>query len=227
MAATKGWKLRTGGILCGISIFVAVSAWAYMPWWELAFRSDASPVSWLSSALLFACFALAAQIGAQRGLPPLLAGWLVIAMLVMALDEQFMYHEYWKYHCHEWTSLCGRAVAGRAHWLGDAPMALVGIVGVATLVILYRALGSSVVRGLMIAGVTVGVLLALGTHFGHAMGMLPGIVSQLEEVFEVYAEALFMCALIEIRPRRGMPGIAGTSDRLPNTRHQVQSASSS
>jgi len=207
MTEIRGWKLRTGGVLCGVSVFVAVSAWAYMPWWELAFRSDASPLSWLSSALLFGCFALAIQIGAQRNLPPLLAGWLVISMLVMALDEQFMYHEYWKYHCHEWTDLCSRAVAGHAHWLGDAPMALVGIVGVATLAVLYRALCPAVVRGLMIAGVAVGVLLALGTHFGHAMGMLPAIVSQFEEVFEVYAEALFMCALIEIRPREVTSGI--------------------
>src|ERR1700678_1721116 len=93
----NGWMLRTGAVMCSVALFVAISAWAYLPWWELAFRSDDSPVSWLSSALLFACGALALQIGTQRGVRPLLSAWLTVSMLAMALDEQFMYHEYWKY----------------------------------------------------------------------------------------------------------------------------------
>ena len=184
--------LRTGLILSSVTLFIAISAWAYMPWWELAFRSDASPVSWLSSALLFACAALVLKIGAQRGLTPALSSWLVVSMLAMALDEQFTFHEYWKYHCAEWTSWCGRPSEGHIDWLGDAPMALVGGGGIATLAVLYRAIDSPVVRGLMLAAVMVGVVLALGTHFGHASGLLPAWFGRFEEVFEVFAVSLFL-----------------------------------
>ena len=209
------WMLRTGFVLSGVALFIAISAWAYMPWWELAFRSDASPVSWLSSALLFACAALALQIGAQGGLTRGLSSWLVVSMLTMALDERFMFHEYWKYHCAEWISWCGRPSAGHVDGLGDAPMALVGCVGIATLAVLYRAIDSAVVRGQMMAAVGVGVVLALGTHFGHASGLLPAWFGRFEEVFEVFAVSLFLCALIEV-PAKPM---AIASD-------QVQSASS-
>ena len=38
------------------------SAWNYAPVWERAFRSDASPVSWLSSALLLTLAAMALRL---------------------------------------------------------------------------------------------------------------------------------------------------------------------
>jgi len=143
---------------------------------------------------------LALQAGTHGGLTPALSWWLVIALLAMALDEQFMYHEYWKYHCHEWSSWCGRASARHADWLGDAPMALVGVGGLASAAALYRAAVSAPVRGLLVAAVAVGLVLALGTHYGHVNGLLAPEISQLEEVFEVFAEALFLCALLKIRP---------------------------
>lgn len=215
----EAWVWRTGLVLAGVALFIAISAWAYLPWWELAFRSDASPVSWLSSALLLACAALALQIGAQRRLGPALASWLAVAMLALALDEQFRFHEYWKYHCAEWTGWCGRAAAGRIDWLGDAPMMLVGLVGIATLAALRRAIQSAVVRGLMIAAVAVGVVLALGVHFGHAGGVLPARYGRFEEVFEVFAIALFLCALLEVPAASGNDQVQSPSSSYPSKRH--------
>jgi len=192
------WRWRSATVLLGVLVFVAFSLWAYLPFWELALRSDNAPVAWLSSALLFGCAALAWSARARQRLPRGLGAWLVAALVLMSLDEQFGFHELWKYRCAEWTSWCARVVPGRVHWLGDAPMALVGILGVGVLVLLYRAIASAVVRGHLVAAVLVGVVLALGTHFGHLSGLLPAAISRLEEVFEVLSEALFLCALVEL-----------------------------
>jgi hypothetical protein len=198
--------------LLGVLTFVLASLWAYLPFSELALRSDNAPVAWLSSALLFACAALAWTALAQHRLPRSLGALLVAALVLMALDEQFGFHEMWKFRCAEWTNWCTRVVPGRVHWLGDAPMALVGLVGLGALVMLHRTIKLTVVRGHMVAAVFVGVVLALGTHFGHLSGVLPAAISRLEEVFEVLAEALFLCALVEL-------------NALPVTQGQVQSSS--
>ena len=73
--------------------FMAVSAWSYAPVWERAFRSDASPVAWLSSALLLTLVAMSLRVMSDGGLPRWLGGWMAFAMLLLALDEQFMWHE--------------------------------------------------------------------------------------------------------------------------------------
>lgn len=194
-----GWMLRTGVVLSGVTIFVALSIWAYLPFWELALRSDNSPLSWLSSSLLFACAVLAFQNGAQGGLPHGLSVWLTIALLGLSLDEQFTFHEYWRFHCADWTSWCAYPAPGHMDWLGDAPMALVGGVGIATCSQLYRAIEATGVRRLILASITAGVGLALGTHYGHASNVLPAWFNRFEEVFEVVSEALFLCALLEVR----------------------------
>lgn len=192
---------RTIVVLSGVGLFIALSAWAYMPWWELAFRSDKSPVSWLSSSLLFACAALALQSRAQRGLSLSLSSWLTVSMLALALDEQFLFHEYWKYHCSEWLSLCALPSLAYVDLLGDAPMVLVGCIGIATGFILSREIDTPIARKLILAAIIFGVVLALGTHFGHAIGLLPAWFNRYEEVFEVLSETLFLCALLEIRAK--------------------------
>lgn len=207
-----GWRWRTTSALVGVLIFTLISLWSYLPFWELALRSDNAPLAWLSSALLFACAVQAWESLAQHKLPCGRGGTLAAALVLMALDEQFSYHEYWKYHCAEWTCWCARASPGHLHWLGDAPMALVGIVGVLLLVTLHRAFASKLVRGHLVAAVFVGVGLALGTHFGHLSGALPAYIGRLEEVFEVLAETLFLCALVEL-------------NAMPQLQRQVQSSS--
>lgn len=91
-------------------------------------------------------------------------------------------------------------------------MAMIGFVGVLQLVTLHRDIASRLVRSHLVAAVLVGVVLALGTHFGHLSGALPAQISRLEEVFEVLAEALFLCALVEL-------------NALPRLQRQVQSSS--
>lgn len=194
------WWVRAGWVMFSVILFIGISISAYMPWWEMALRSDNSPVSWLSSVLIFACSALALQIGIQRGTSSRYYFFLAFSLILLSLDEQFRFHEYWKFHCAEWISWCGYPLAGHVDWLGDAPMMLVGIVGVVIFVKLYRSVDSSTVRKLVVASITVGVVLALGTHFGHASGLLPAWFSRFEEVFEVLSEALFFCALLEMRP---------------------------
>lgn len=211
-ASTQAWQWRTASVVLGVLIFTLVSLWAYLPFWELALRSDKAPLAWLSSALLLASAALAWAALAQRKLSRAHAAAWVVALVWLALDEQFIYHEYWKHHCAEWTSWCARARPGHVHWLGDAPMALVGIVGVWMMVTLYRVVPSRIVRGHLMAALIVGLVLALGTHFAHLSGALPTAIGRWEELFEVLAEALFLCALVEL-------------NALPLAQRQVQSSS--
>lgn len=186
-------------------LFSAVSAWAYLPWWERAFRSDGSPLSWLSSSLLFANAVIIARQGIEERLPGILASCLAIALMAMALDEQFLLHEYWKFHCADWTSLCHRPSVGQVDWVGDAPMMLVGGAGLVVFAALLKQARSPGVRVLLITSVTIGVVLALGTHFGRAMNLLPPPITRFEELFEVIAETLFLCAAIEFPEPPGVP----------------------
>jgi len=48
----RGWGRHTAVIMGAIVAFMIAGALADWPWWEYAFRSDLSAVSWLSSALL-------------------------------------------------------------------------------------------------------------------------------------------------------------------------------
>jgi hypothetical protein len=206
-----GWAWRVGCVLAFLLLFIAVSVWAYLPWWDMAFRSDTSPLSWLSSALLFASAMLALQLGAARAFPRGFSLWLAASLLLLSIDERFMLHEYWKYHCYQWA-WCALPEAGKIDALGDLPMLLVGAVGVATWAWLYRAVASRVARALLSLAVFIGVFFALGTHYGVAGHWLPASWSFLEELFEVCAETFFLCGLIE------------TGAFRPS---QVQSASSS
>jgi hypothetical protein len=51
---TRGWWRHTAMVLTAVMLFMAAAALANWPWWEFAFHSDMSPVSWLSGALLLA-----------------------------------------------------------------------------------------------------------------------------------------------------------------------------
>lgn len=165
------------------------SAWLFYPGWERAFRSDASPVSWLSSALLLTLGVVALRLQAEGALGRWLGGWLALAMGVLALDEQFMLHELWKYRCHEWTALC------RMNGVRELPMLMVGLVGVATAAFMHRVLASRRTRGLLWTGIATG-LWAIGVD----QVAMPYPVAALEEGFEVLAEALVLAALLSVPP---------------------------
>lgn len=168
--------------------FMAVAAGWSAPTWERAFRSDASPVAWLSSALLVALAAMAWRLRLDASLPPRLAAWLAIAMLGLAVDEQFMLHELWKYRCEEWTSLCQHA------GVRELPMLWVGVLGLLTARALHCALPSPWARGLLGSGVAVG-LWALAVD----QLPMPYPIAELEEAFEVLAESLVLAALLQVQ----------------------------
>ena len=177
-----------------------LSAWVYAPAWEQrAFRSDASPVAWLSSALLLTLSITALRLLGERALPRLLGAWLAVAFLALALDEQFMLHELWKFRCHEWTTACQHSA------VREAPMLAVAVVGLLTLAWLHRALSHRSTRALLWAGLAVGWLaIAVDqwpeaqAHLPHLPHLpeLPPLLATLEEGFEVVAEALVLGALL-------------------------------
>jgi len=169
--------------------FMALSAASYAPLWERAFRSDASPVSWLSSALLLTLAGMSLRLMADGGLPRALGTWVAAAMFLLALDEQFMWHELWKYRCHEWTALC------RFDTMRELPMLAVAGVGTLTIAILHRTMGAGLSRTLLWAGLAVGLWAITVDQVA-----MPWPIAELEEGFEVLAEALVLAAFISLPP---------------------------
>ncbi|MFG6457639.1 hypothetical protein [Roseateles sp. BYS96W] len=179
-------------LLAAALAFMALSAWSYAPVWERAFRSDASPVSWLSSALLLTLAAMALRLMTDGCLPRMLGGWMAAAMFVLALDEQFMFHELWKYRCEEWLALC------RFEAVREAPMLGVAAVGTVTAWALHRAMPSRLSRGLLWAGLALGLWAITVDQVA-----MPWPIAELEEAFEVLAEALVLAAFVSLPPGRG------------------------
>lgn len=180
-------------LLGAVAGFLLLSAALFAPSWERAFRSDASPAAWLSSALLLTLGVTALRLTVERALPRLLGIWLVLAFGALALDEQFMLHELWKFRCIEWTTAC------QSDWVREAPMLAVGLVGAATLAWLHRALTHRSTQALMWAGLLVG-LWAIAVDQWSAV---PPELETFEEVFEVLAETLVLAALLRQPARTG------------------------
>ena len=189
-------------LLGAVLAFLLLSAWVFAPGWERAFRSDNSPASWLSSALLLTLCITALRLTAERCLSWRLGVWLTVAFGALALDEQFMLHELWKFRCHEWLDACRWGV------VREAPMLAVAVVGLCTLVWLHGALSHRTTRGWLWAGFAVG-LLAIGVdqwpevqpHWPW-LPELPELLATVEEALEVVAEALVLAALLR-QPRYG------------------------
>ncbi|MCZ8095872.1 MAG: hypothetical protein O9331_20565 [Acidovorax sp.] len=189
-------------LLVAVLGYLLLSAWVYAPAWERAFRSDASPVAWLSSALLLTLSITALRLVGDRALPRLLGAWLTVAFAVLAMDEQFMLHELWKFRCQEWTAACQYST------VREAPMLAVAAIGLLTLAWLHRALLHPGTRALLWTGLAVGWL-AIGVdqwpevqpHWPW-LPELPPLLATLEEGLEVLAEALVLGALLRQPGRR-------------------------
>lgn len=173
-----------------VLLYCVASAWQAMPIWEAAFRSDASAVSWLSSALLLANAAMALRLGLDRSLPMRLATWLSIAIFVLALDEQFMFHERWKFSCASLFEVCRSAP-----WVREAPIPMVGIVGLLTAAWLHSHLPRGHARWCLWASLSVGVWAIVVDQVA-----VPPMIAALEEGFEVLSEAIFLGVLLSARP---------------------------
>lgn len=172
--------------LAGALLFMALAFAWYWPTPELAFVSDNSPVSWLSSAQLWAIALVALRLGADRSLPVLASVWLASAMIVLACDEQFMLHEHWKYGCHQWFDACRSH-----HWVTEVPVLTVAIVGSATIAWLHHLLHDRGCRLWLWSSLAVGALAILLDFTGW-----PPQLARAEEALEVMAEALFAGALL-------------------------------
>jgi hypothetical protein len=190
--------------------FLLLGAWVHAPGWERAFRSDHSPASWLSGALLLALSTTALRLTAERCLPWRLGVWLTLAFAALAVDEQFMLHELWKFRCHEWTDAC------RWGAVREAPMIAVAMVGLFSLAWLQRALSHRSTRALLWIGFAVG-LAAIGVDqwpevqaHGGWLPELPALLATLEEALEVVAEALVLGALLR-QPTVTNPSQAATA----------------
>jgi hypothetical protein len=180
------WRWQPGAVALAAALaFMAVAAAAYAPLPELAFRSDHSPVSWLSSAQLWGLALLSVQLGSQRLLPRALATWLALALLLLAFDEQFLWHEQWKHGCPLGPAWCAQG------WLRELPMLLVGLFGAATAWWLQRSLPGGAARATLWAALAVGGLALVLDQTEAPAWLAPG-----EEAFEVLAEALFGAALL-------------------------------
>lgn len=176
-------------VVVGAFAFMLFSTWHFYPAWERAFRSDASPVSWLSSALLLTLSVLSLRLLVDGGLPKFLGIWLALAMFVLALDEQFMLHELWKYRCRELTALC------EVGWVRELPMLMVGFVGAITAFLMHRWLPSLLTRSLFWMGIGTGLWAIVVDQVP-----MPYPIADLEEAFEVLAEALVLAALLTVPP---------------------------
>jgi hypothetical protein len=169
---------HTALIMGAITLFMVAAVWADWPWWEYAFLSDDTPVSWLSSALLISTATAALMLTLSRSLTPTVGCCLTTALAFLSLDEQFLFHERWK-----------EAVGG---FLGNLPTATVGIGGVAFVAHFFRSTRSNPARYLLAGGVIVG-LFALWVDLGDP----PKFLARTEEGFEVLAEGFFLCGLLE------------------------------
>ena len=177
---TRGWWPHTTIVLTAVTLFMSAAALADWPWWEFAFRSDMSPVSWLSGALLLANAAVALSLTLSGSVPRSLGTILCAALALLAVDEQFQLHE----------RLQDSFIAGR---FGRAPTVVVAIGGIIVAVALIRATKSSAVRGLIASGLAIG-LFAIWVDLGSP----PETIAAFEEAFEVLAESLFLCGLLEL-----------------------------
>jgi hypothetical protein len=171
--------------------FMALAGWLSEPWWEHAFRSDGSPVAWLSSALLVANGAVAFKLALDGSLPRRLGSLLAAALGLAALDEQFLLHERFQY----FSSTLRLAEDPRWRWIGELPTLVVGLAGIALVWAFTRAVRQQPARRLMLAALAVG-LIALWVDLGSA----PHWLRRVEEGVEVVAETLFLCALLEVAP---------------------------
>jgi hypothetical protein len=115
-----------------------------------------------------------------RALPAMSGGGLSATLAFLAIDEQFQLHEQFK------------ATLGASR-LRNAPTVLVGVGAVVLFVLFWRRLVTRTARVLFALAVIVGVF-ALWVDLGSP----PLVVGRLEEGFEVIAESLFLCGLVEV-----------------------------
>lgn len=187
LSSQSSWQYLIPGLiyLAGSVLFMLIAAALYWPTPEVAFRTDDSPVAWLSSAQLWATALLVMRLWNDSKLPRALCLWLAVAMMGMAFDEQFMLHEHWKYGCLEWTRAC------RFGWVTELSMLLVGGLGIVTGLWLHRSVSERILRTLLWLAISVGIFAVYLRFTQRPVDLLPYKAALL-----VIAEALFAAFLL-------------------------------
>lgn len=175
--------------LGGALVFMLAASVLYWPTPVVAFASDASPVSWLSSAQLWSIALLSLRTSVDRTLPLAMAIWLFVALVLLACDEQFMLHEQWKYGCAAWWGVC------RQTWATELPMLAILVFGLATAFRLHGLLVARMARTLLWTSLGIGML-ALCVD----LLAWPAVWVNYEEALEVLAEAVFIGMLLGLKP---------------------------
>lgn len=171
--------------LLASTLFMGIAAWLSWPEPEQAFLSDNSPVSWLSSAQIWAAGLLALRLSHERLITWPLGIWLMLAMVSMALDEQFMLHEWWKFGCQHWWPAC------KWQLVREGPMLAVGAAGIATAFWIQSTLPPGKAVHMLWPSIATGLLALTVDLLGR-----PVFLTAYEEGLEVLAETLFVAMLL-------------------------------
>lgn len=115
----------------------------------------------------------------------------MLAMAGMALDEQFLLHEWWKFGCENWWSAC------KWQLVRELPMLAVGGFGVATAFWIQREIQHGTARTVLWLAIFTGLLALTLDQLEK-----PVFLAAYEEGFEVMAEALFIAVLLGLPARQ-------------------------
>ena len=132
---------------------------------------------------------MAARLGLDHSLPKPLAAWLAVAIFALALDEQFMFHEQWKYGCSAYFDLCRNQI-----WVRELPIPMVGIIGLMTAAWLHAHLPRGQARWCLWAALLAGVWAIVVDQVA-----MPAAIAVLEEGFEVLSESIFLGVLLSVQ----------------------------
>lgn len=168
--------------------FIALAIEQALPFWQKAFRSDNSVISWLSSAQLWAIAFLYLILIQEKRISDKLGYWLFLSFILLAIDEQFQFHELWKYQCIDWFDAC------KHRWITEAPMGLLVILGGLSAFLFYAECRNKMAKGFLITSFILG-LIAIYIDLFPA----PYIMTILEEGFEVMAEAFWLSSLLALK----------------------------
>lgn len=187
------WSLNLAPVLIAI-IFILLSTFQAWPFWQQAFRSDHSTISWLSSAQLWSIALVTLLLVKDQRIPFILGSWFFISILLMAMDEQFQFHEQWKYSCDNSVNWCGPA------WVKELPIISTGVLGSVSSYYLYHYCMVTFSKMTLVIAVLLG-LVAIATDLGFA----PNSLNIFEEGFEVLAEAFWLSCLFSLTTNHSNP----------------------
>ncbi|HEY8208007.1 MAG TPA: hypothetical protein VIG99_11040 [Myxococcaceae bacterium] len=180
--------LTFAAVALGVAGFVTADAVSAGRFAVHELMREGSPIAWLSSMLLAGASVAALVLALRSSRAPGAFFALAAALAAAAVDERFMGHERLKHFILATAFGYDRAAMG--HW-GDAPMALVPLVGAWLVWTLRRELHGRLCLGLLLGAIaagTVAVALDIAT--------LAPAAQAVEEVLEVVAETLFLMALL-------------------------------